>query len=154
MCKRRIPAIRVCHFIFLALFALAPLSAIAQKPATATPSTAENRTAHALELARTDPLNLYAFLKRMPKGADLHNHLGGAVYAESWIRAGAEDNLCVELATHTFFKSRAMTDNQLFRRTPSAATEISRRLRRSRISTSTTRWLTLSPCAVSCRPLE
>ena len=107
----RTPAIRVCDFIFLALFVVAPLSTVAQKPATPTPSTPENRTAHALDLARTDPLNLYAFLKRMPKGADLHNHLGGAVYAESWIRAGAEDNLCVELATHTFFKSRAMTDS-------------------------------------------
>src|SRR5271168_2468591 len=104
MDKLRLPAIRVCHFIFLALFVVAPLSAIAQKPATATPSTAENRTAHALDLARTDPLNLYAFLKRMPKGADLHNHLGGAVYAESWIRAGAEDNLCVELVTFAFTK--------------------------------------------------
>src|SRR5271155_5008858 len=107
------PAIRVHYFEILALLLVAATSAVAQKPATNVPSgpAAEIRTAHALDLARTDPLNLYAFLKRMPKGADLHNHLGGAVYAESWIRAGAEDNLCVELATHTLFKSRAMTDS-------------------------------------------
>ena len=47
----------------------------------------------------------------MPKGADLHNHLTGAVYAESWIRYAAEDNLCVDLATHSFFQSRPMTDS-------------------------------------------
>ena len=40
----------------------------------------------------------------MPKGADLHNHLSGAVYAESWIRAGAEDHLCVDLAKLAFSK--------------------------------------------------
>jgi adenosine deaminase len=108
------PAIRVHPFAILALLLIAAASAIAQKSAATSPSTsatAETRTAHALDLARTDPLNLYAFLVRMPKGADLHNHLSGAVYAESWIRAAAEDNLCVDLVTHSFFQSRAMTDS-------------------------------------------
>src|ERR1700690_34824 len=112
--KRLSPAIRAQHFTALALILIAASSAIAQKPAVTSPSNssaAENRTAHALDLARTDPLNLYAFLVRMPKGADLHNHLSGAIYAESWIRAAAEDNLCVDLATHSFFQSRAMTDS-------------------------------------------
>jgi adenosine deaminase len=112
--KRLSPAIRAQHFTALALILIAASSAIAQKPAVTSPSNssaAENRTAHALDLARTDPLNLYAFLVRMPKGADLHNHLSGAIYAESWIRAAAEDNLCVDLLTHSFFQSRAMTDS-------------------------------------------
>jgi adenosine deaminase len=107
-------ALRVHRFTILALLLLAPASAVAQKPATTPPSAAstpENRTARALDLARTDPLNLYAFLVRMPKGADLHNHLTGAIYAESWIRFAAADNLCVDLATHSFFQSRAMTDS-------------------------------------------
>ena len=76
--KRPSRALRVYSFTILALLLLATISAVAQKPATTSPSTAsapENRTAHALDLARTDPLNLYAFLVRMPKGADLHNHL-------------------------------------------------------------------------------
>ena len=60
---------------------------------------AEQRTAHALEIARQHPLNLHAFLVDMPKGADLHNHVGGAIYAESWIRAAVEDGDCVDLAT-------------------------------------------------------
>src|SRR5271167_458665 len=112
--KPRSAVVRVNYFGIVALLLLAPVSAIAQKPSTTSPSTsptAENRTAHALDLARTDPLNLYAFLARMPKGADLHNHLTGAVYAESWIRFAAEDNLCVDLATHSFFQSRTMTDS-------------------------------------------
>jgi adenosine deaminase len=60
---------------------------------------AEQRTAHALEVARQHPLNLRAFLVNMPKGADLHNHLSGAIYAESWIRDAADDGDCVDLAT-------------------------------------------------------
>src|ERR1700689_3249194 len=109
---RHTPAIRVHLFAILAFLLIAAAAATAQKPAaTSSSSAAENRTAHALDLARTDPLNLYAFLVRMPKGADLHNHLTGAVYAESWIRFAAEDNLCVDLVTHSFFQSRAMTDS-------------------------------------------
>jgi adenosine deaminase len=74
-------------------------------------ATAEQRTARAFEAARANPLELRAFLVAMPKGADLHNHLYGAVYAETWIRDGADDNLCVNLAKLAFFKSPAMTDS-------------------------------------------
>src|SRR3954447_21901713 len=49
--------------------------------------------------ARSNPLELQAFLERMPKGADLHLHLSGAVYAESFIEQAAGDNLCVDLAS-------------------------------------------------------
>jgi adenosine deaminase len=64
----------------------------------------EQRTARLFEAARANPANLQDFLLRMPKGADLHNHLSGAVYAESFIRAGAEDGLCVNLASLSFVK--------------------------------------------------
>ncbi len=69
----------------------------------------EQRAARALESVRQNPLELHEFLRQMPKGADLHNHLAGAVYAESWIRDGADDILCVDLATLSFFKTQAMT---------------------------------------------
>src|SRR5882757_9543264 len=59
-------------------------------------STPEQRAARALEAARASPLDLRNFLVRMPKGADLHNHLSGAIYAETWIRDAAEDGLCVD----------------------------------------------------------
>ena len=66
----------------------------------------ELRAAKALEAIRGDPLALYAFLKRMPKGADLHNHLDGAVYAETFIRVGGEDGLCVDPVAKSFTKSQ------------------------------------------------
>lgn len=50
---------------------------------------------------RGNPLELRAFLERMPKGGDLHLHISGAVYAETFIREAAEDNLCVDLTALT-----------------------------------------------------
>jgi adenosine deaminase len=35
-------------------------------------------------------------LQQFPKGADLHVHLSGAVYAETFIREAGEDKLCVD----------------------------------------------------------
>lgn len=49
---------------------------------------------------RKHPAELYAFLLAMPKGADLHSHLTGAVYAETYLRIAAEDGLCVDLRTY------------------------------------------------------
>jgi adenosine deaminase len=46
---------------------------------------------------KKSPLELYAFLYRMPKGADLHNHLSGAVYAETFLKQAAADHLCIDL---------------------------------------------------------
>lgn len=58
----------------------------------------EARTAEALEKARArGPLALYAFLRDMPKGGDLHNHLSGAVYAETWLHDAAQDHLCIDV---------------------------------------------------------
>jgi adenosine deaminase len=59
----------------------------------------EQRAAHYMESIRNQPPLLFAFLRQMPKGADLHNHLSGAIYAESWIDYGAEDGLCVDHTT-------------------------------------------------------
>ena len=38
----------------------------------------------------------------MPKGGDLHNHLSGAIYAESYLRWAADDQLCLLVTTFTF----------------------------------------------------
>ncbi len=89
------------------LFCLTPF-AIAQ-PQAATQN-GETRAAKALEHARQQgPLALYAFFHDMPKGADLHTHLAGAVYAESFIREAAEDNLCINSKTLVLYKATAMT---------------------------------------------
>ena len=54
---------------------------------------------HALfDQVKTSPPALRAFLLAMPKGGDLHSHLSGAVYAESYLRWGIEDGLCVDVA--------------------------------------------------------
>ena len=65
-------------------------------------STAEMQTGAAMEQARVEgPLALRAFLYEMPKGGDLHNHLSGAVYAETRLRDAAEDGMCVDTASLT-----------------------------------------------------
>src|SRR5450631_1925075 len=80
----------------------------AKPPATG--ATTDRGAAHALEIARDNPLALHAFLVDMPKGGDLHVHLSGAVYAESWIRAAAEDHLCVDVTSLSFLKPHAPAD--------------------------------------------
>ena len=50
------------------------------------------------------PEALRAFLADFPKGADLHVHLSGAVYAETFIREAAEDGICVDTVALGFAK--------------------------------------------------
>jgi hypothetical protein len=47
----------------------------------------------------SDPIALRDFLYRFPKGGDLHNHIDGAIYAESMIDWAAEDGKCVNINT-------------------------------------------------------
>jgi adenosine deaminase len=69
---------------------------------------AEARAAHAYQAAvQAGPPALRAFLDQFPKGADLHIHLSGAVYAESFIRDAGEDKLCIDPAGLKFAR-----DNQ------------------------------------------
>ena len=56
----------------------------------------EARAERAFARAKGSPLELRAFLERMPKGADLHMHLSGAVYAETFIADAVADGLCVD----------------------------------------------------------
>ena len=60
---------------------------------------AEQRTSRYLDSIRKKPQLLLAFLREMPKGGDLHNHLPGAIYAESFIDYAADDGLCVDRTT-------------------------------------------------------
>jgi len=102
----------------LALAAAAPASA--QRALSA-----EERTARYMESIREQPPMLVAFLREMPKGADLHSHLSGAVYAESYLRWAAEDSLCVSRAALAIVRppctgegvepaSRALADGALY----------------------------------------
>jgi adenosine deaminase len=61
--------------------------------------TSEQRTAIYFEAIRKFPPQQLAFLLQMPKGGDLHNHLSGAIYAESYIQWAADKGLCVNQTT-------------------------------------------------------
>lgn len=81
-------------------------AAAVSKPSKDARISGEQRTAAAMEKVRGNPPELRAFLARMPKGADLHSHLTGAIYAETWILEGIEDTLCVDAATYSFLRRR------------------------------------------------
>jgi len=67
--------------------------------ALAAAQTAEQKTARYLDAVRQHPPLLLAFLREMPKGGDLHNHLTGAIYAEDLLDFAAADNFCVDRTT-------------------------------------------------------
>ncbi len=66
-----------------------------EQQSEARPESPEARAEKALSEARNNLGALYALLKQMPKGGDLHNHITGAVYAESLIQFAADSGLCV-----------------------------------------------------------
>ena len=86
--------------------ALAALAGCGQRPTSqGVPTRAEARTALIYEAnLHQGPETLRAFLGDFPKGADLHVHLSGAVYAETFIRDAAEDGLCVDETSLSFAK--------------------------------------------------
>jgi adenosine deaminase len=65
----------------------------------------EQKASRAFEAARKNPLALHAFIEKMPKGADLHMHLSGAIYAETFLKDAAADLLCVNTAKLKFERS-------------------------------------------------
>src|SRR5579871_495965 len=65
----------------------------------------EAATARKFNAIRNQPLALEAFLREMPKGGDLHNHLSGSIYAESYLRWAADDQACLLVATFTIVAS-------------------------------------------------
>ena len=96
---RRLSAVALLLLVSFGSFAATRTKA----PARESHDSAEARTAKAFDEARKQgPQALQPFLYRMPKGADLHVHLSGAVYAESWIRAAGEDHLYVNTKTLSF----------------------------------------------------
>src|SRR6266568_4214006 len=58
-----------------------------------------------LEKIRHSPLELRRFVEAMPKGGDLHNHLSGAAYAESFVTWAAQDGLCLDKTAYRVLPS-------------------------------------------------
>lgn len=85
------PRPRITQLTLLLAFLFQILSASGQA------ASSEQSAAAAMAQARADgPLALHAFLRDMPKGGDLHSHLAGAVYAESWLRDAQKDHACID----------------------------------------------------------
>jgi adenosine deaminase len=86
--------------------ALAAVAGCGPRPGVPTPLTrSEARTSLIYEAnLHQGPEALRAFLADFPKGADLHVHLSGAVYAETFIRDAGEDGLCVDTVALSFAK--------------------------------------------------
>jgi hypothetical protein len=103
----KVALLGVCGLLaFLLLFAGRDLSA-QSAPALAPASTSarQPQVASYMERMRREPPALRAFLRALPKGADLHTHLSGAIYAESYIQWAAELPLCIELSTSSFVQA-------------------------------------------------
>jgi len=67
--------------------------------ATTAQATVEQKTARYFETLRKSPPQQLEFLLQMPKGGDLHSHLSGSIYAESYIQWAADNGLCVNNQT-------------------------------------------------------
>ncbi len=93
--------------VVVATSALLGLFLLPSAPAQTTG--AEVRTAQRLESLRKDPAGLRAFLVGMPKGGDLHMHLSGAIYAETFLQNAAADNLCVDPVKGVLLPNRGTT---------------------------------------------
>src|SRR5690242_2951550 len=72
---------------------------LSAQPLTSQRAAAEQKTATYFDSIRKSPPQQLAFLLKMPKGGDLHNHISGAIYAESYIAWAAEKGLCVNNGT-------------------------------------------------------
>ncbi|MGE6735772.1 adenosine deaminase family protein [Streptomyces sp. NPDC059900] len=65
------------------------------------PSAGELRTDAYLQTLRHDTPAAREFFRSLPKGADLHNHLSGAVSTEYLIELAGRDGLCIEKKSMT-----------------------------------------------------
>jgi len=62
----------------------------------------EAATAALFDRVASQPARLRVFLQAMPKGGDLHNHLGGSPYAEQFLDWAAEKGMCISRKNLTF----------------------------------------------------
>lgn len=88
-CRARIGVVAA-----VAALAIAPTFASAE-PLPLDPAR-EAAVAALLDKAKESPPALRVFLRGMPKGGDLHNHLGGAIYAEDFLEWAGDRGFCVK----------------------------------------------------------
>ena len=93
---RSIPSLPACALLAGMALLSGGLQAATAQTTTSLDAGAAATEAAMTQAARQGPENLRAFLYAMPKGADLHLHLTGAVYAETMLAEAASDGLCVD----------------------------------------------------------
>jgi len=93
------------HLVFallaITLLAINPVGLSGQSSSVgvtrSAPTPGELRATHAFEAAKKlGTPDLYAYLRNMPKGGDLHMHISGAVYAETFAKEAAGQGLCID----------------------------------------------------------
>ena len=109
---------RIVPLLVIVALGLAPSGAMAA-------SRADRVDAH-LQSIRNDSVAVAQFMRALPKGGDIHNHLSGAVYAEALVGYAAQDGLCLDAFTLTVSSppckpgqrsaADAVTDNELYNR--------------------------------------
>lgn len=80
------------RFAFLCLFLSHPLTSLAD-------------INNYFSQIKNDRQALYAFLKNMPKGGELHYHLAGGAYPETMLALAAKGNYCLDKTTWMISKS-------------------------------------------------
>lgn len=91
--------INVCGALAVLLLYALSLQAQVRSNRRIVGETAEQKASRYFESIRKSPPQMLAFLLKMPKGGDLHNHLSGAIYAESYVQWAANKGLCVNKTT-------------------------------------------------------
>ena len=79
------------------------------------------------DLARMSPAARAAFAKAMPKGGELHNHISGAIFGETWLDWAAQDGLCIDTQALAFAPPCQAGDT----RKPAASVAIDETLRQA-----------------------
>lgn len=90
------------HFSILTLLACLSLNASAQ---------ASNQANRWFELNKDRPQMMRQFLQEMPKGADVHTHLSGAVYAETYLDIARQENYCLDDVTYKISSTPCKVDS-------------------------------------------
>ena len=106
---RRSLGVAFAIIVFFLFRAAAP----GQKTPSAPRVTPTQRTARYLRSIAKQPEMLIPFFRRLPKGGDLHNHLSGAVYAESYIHWAAEAGDCVARHSEKLYRPPCQKGDRL-----------------------------------------
>ena len=91
-----------CGALFLTALVAACASLAVQPRAhqaafVAKPDSAEDKTADLFDRIADEPAFLQVFLRDMPKGGDLHNHLSGTPYAEEFLEWAETREFCIDV---------------------------------------------------------